>query len=258
MRQITLVLGTVTALCASLMAPAAASMELDQVLAMNYEARGGLKAIKSIQSLRMTGTTLAMGQVEAPMLIEVKRPNMVRVEFTVQGMTAVQAYDGEAAWMIMPFMGKPDPQPMPKAQAEGIVTQSDIDGVLVDWKDKGHTVELMGTEDVQGTPAYKLKVTRADGDETFIYLDTEHGIEILQTMQRTVPGQGTEMKFETYFSDYKQVGGVMMPHHLETHVGDRVLTNITVDSIEVNPEIPDERFVMPEPTPEAETEPATN
>ncbi len=247
MRHNTLAVTTVCALCAILLASPSTAAELDEVLAMNYEARGGLEALKSIESLRMEGTTLAMGQVEAPILIEVERPNKVRIEFTVQGMTGVQAYDGETAWMIMPFMGKTDPEPMSEAQAKEIVDQADIDGILVDWEAKGHTVELVGTEEVEGTETYKLKVTRASGDELFVYLDTEYGIEIMQTATRTVPGQGAEMEFVTYFSDYKDVGGVMMPHSLETRVGDQQLANITIQSVEVNSDIPDERFVMPEP-----------
>ena len=231
-----------------LVAPATTAADLDEILAMNYEARGGLEAIKSIQSLRMTGKTLAMGQVEAPILIEMKRLNKMRIEFTVQGMTGVQGYDGETAWMIMPFMGKPDPEPMPDAQAKELVDQADMDGILVDWQEKGHTVELLGTEDVEGTETYKLKVTRASGDEVFVYLDSEYGIEIMQSATRTVPGQGAEMEFVTYFSDYKEVAGVMMPHSMETRVGEQSLSNITVSEIEVNVDIPDDRFTMPEPT----------
>ena len=75
-----------------------------------------------------------------------KRPNKSRTEFTVQGMTGMQAYDGKNAWMVMPFMGKKDPEAMPAEGTKLVAEESDFDGPLVDWKEKGHKVELVGKE----------------------------------------------------------------------------------------------------------------
>jgi outer membrane lipoprotein-sorting protein len=227
--------------------------DLDEILAMNYETRGGLDTIRSIHSMRLHGTTLAMGQVEAPMTVELKRPNRLRMEFTLHGMTGVQAFDGETAWMVMPFLGSTEPELIPEAQARSFRQEADFDGMLVDWQDKGHTLELLGTEDVEGTEAYKIKVTRSDGDETLVYLDTEHCIELMTISTQVIPGQATEIEVVTILSDYKEVGGVMMAHHVESRSGDQVMAVVTIDSVEVNPEIADERFTMP-----AASEPGDN
>jgi hypothetical protein len=168
----------------------------------------------------------------------------------MQGMTGIQAYDGETAWMIMPFMGKSDPEVMADDQAKNMQEQADIDGPLVDWQEKGHKVELIGLEDVEGTEAYKIKVDLANGDVRYHYLDSEYFITIKQEGKTMM--QGNEVEFETVLSDYKEVGGLMFPHSIESKPkGAPSGQVITIDQIEVDVEVADDLFTMPAPTEEA-------
>ncbi len=222
--------------------------ELEEILSKNYESRGGLDKLKSMQSMRMHGKTLAMGQIEAPMTVEMKRPNRLRMEFTFNGMTGIQAFDGTTAWMVMPFLGKTEAEEIPAAEAESFRQDADFDGLLVDWKDKGHTLELLGTKDVEGTEAYELKATLANGNKTLIYLDTEHCIEMMVVSTQVIPGQGIEVEITTFLSDYKEVEGVLMAHSVESRTGEQVMALITIDSVEINPDIADDRFTIPATT----------
>jgi outer membrane lipoprotein-sorting protein len=163
-------------LCGVLALAGLASAEtLEEILAKNLEVRGGKDAILAVQTTRSTGTMRmggsAAGALEVPFTAEFKRPNKVRIEFTMQGMTAVQAYDGEVGWSIMPFLGKTEAEEMAEDQLKDIKEQADFDGVLVNYEEKGHAVELMGTEEVDGTPAYKVKVTKANGDVVNLFLE---------------------------------------------------------------------------------------
>ncbi len=88
-------------------AAAAASQTADELIAKNIEARGGLEKIQAIQTMRLTGT-LTVGDAAMPSVLEVKRPNKTRWEFTLRSQMAVQAYDGTTAWAIAPFAGKPE------------------------------------------------------------------------------------------------------------------------------------------------------
>ncbi|MEO1575236.1 MAG: hypothetical protein AAFU65_09790, partial [Pseudomonadota bacterium] len=97
----------------------AAAADLTDVLNCNYETLGGLDNIKAVESARMSGT-MTMGPMQAPFTIEFLQPNNVRLEFEVQGMTAVQAYDGETGWAVMPFMGKTTPEAMADDQLKSI------------------------------------------------------------------------------------------------------------------------------------------
>ena len=224
----------------------AQDMSVDDIIAKNIETRGGYDALKAVDAARVEGT-MNMGGMEAPFSIEYKRPQKVRMEFTMQGMTGVQAYDGESGWSVMPFMGKTDPEPMAEDQLKQIQDQADfIDGTLVDYADKGHTVELVGKEDVEGTEAYKLKVTKKNGDVVYSYLDTEYFLEFKQETKAEMMGQ--EVNMSVTFGDYKEVGDIVLAHSIEaTAEGAPAGQVITLKTVDLGAEVSDDRFVMPEP-----------
>lgn len=132
------------ALCAIGLSGAVYAEELktaDEVIAKNIEARGGLDVIKGIKTTRAEGT-MTMGPMQMPFTVEVARPSSMRIDFSFQGMQASQAYDGKSGWQIMPMMGKLDAEPMSEDELKQFKQQADIDGALVDYKAKGHKVEL--------------------------------------------------------------------------------------------------------------------
>lgn len=221
----------------------------DEIIALNLKARGGLEKIGGMKTAVMTGK-MGMGGMEMPFRVEWKRPNKVRREFTMQGMTGIMAYDGETAWQVMPFMGQTAPEKMPDSQAKDLVEQADLEGALVNYKDKGHQIEFLGTVDVEGTPAYKLKVTRKGGEVVNYYIDTESNLEIKADMKQEMNGQELEMSI--FFSDYKEVGGLMFPYAFEMRVpGMPAGQVLTFDKIELDGDVPADRFTMPAPAAEA-------
>lgn len=237
------------AMCGSVMAE-----ELEDILSKNYEAIGGKEAWEAVETVKMTGNmNMGGGQMEAPFQIEFKRPQKVRLEFTIQGMTGVQAYDGEVGWSLMPFMGKTEPEEMAEDQLKDIKDQADFDGLLLNYEEKGNTIELIGEEEVEGTPAIKLKVTKENGDIVYTFLDAEYFIEFRTETTREV--QGNEMQITNTIGDYKEVDGLIFPHSIEIAFGDMPAGQvITIDKIELGVEIEDSRFTMPEPAPAAEEE----
>ena len=241
------------ALAAVLVVPAGAEeLTLEEVLANHFDAIGGLEAWKALSSARLTGTMTAGPGVEAPFTMTFKRPLKARLEFTMQGMTGIQAYDGETAWMVMPFMGQSDPEVMPEDQAKAMRQQADLEGPLVDYEEKGHQVELVGREEIEGTESFKLKVTLDDGDVRYEYLDSEYFVVIKQ--EGTAEIQGHKVEFETTLSDYKEVDGLLFAHSIESKPkGAPHGQVITIDEIEVDAEVPDDLFVMPEKVPEEES-----
>lgn len=234
------------------LASPAVAQDLDEVLNNYYEAVGGLDAWKSVESMRMTGSIMMGGMgVEAPFVITTKRPKKVRLEFTFQGMTGIQAFDGETAWMLMPFMGKTDPEPMPEDMAKDIKDEADLDGALIGYQEEGHQLELLGLDETEGTKAYKIKVTKKNGDVEYYYLDAEYFIPIKVEGSREV--QGRVVEFETLLSDYKDVGGLMMPHSIESKPkGAPAGQVITINTIELNVPADDSLFVMPEKSTEGQ------
>lgn len=234
------------ALAAALAAPARAQeLTRDEVLKRHYEAQGGLEKMKAVETVKMTGRMLMGPGMEAAFVRLAKRPNRFRMEFTVQGMTGVQAYDGETAWMHLPFIGRAEPEVMPGDLAKQIIEDADIDGPLVDYEEKGHQVELVGKEDVEGSPAYKLKVTLKSGEVTYYYLDAEYFLPIKTASKRTI--QGTEFNVETSLGDYREVGGLMMPFSIRVKGQGPAEQAIIVDAVELNVPVDDAQFKMPKP-----------
>jgi outer membrane lipoprotein-sorting protein len=233
----------VAAALGTLYAGPVAAQSLDDVLEKHYEAIGGLDAWQGVQSVKLSGTMVLMGgAMEAPITIMQKRPAKARVEFTVQGMQGVQAYDGETAWIQMPFLGSPDPEPAPAEMVSQMKEQADIDGPLVGWQDEGHTLELVGKEDVDGTETFKVKVTHSSGEVSHYYLDSEYYLPIKVTAVRNV--QGAESEITTILGAYKEVQGLILPFSIEvtSPMGPQV---ISFETIEVNVSLDDGIFAMP-------------
>jgi len=155
------------------------------------------------------------------------------------------AYDGKSGWMLMPFGGKKDPEPMGEDDLREAQEQSDIDGEFVDYKEKGNKVEYVGKEPVECTDAYKLKVTLKTGTVEYFYLDADSYLIIKEESKRTV--RGVERESETTLGDYKKVEGLIFPYSIETGAkGQPQKQKITVEKIEINPVIDESRFKMPE------------
>ncbi len=239
----------------------AADLTLDEVLASHYEALGGIDTWKAIESVRFAGT-MSMGPgMDAPFTMTMERPDRIRLEFTIQGMTGIQASDGETAWMLMPFMGQTEPQPMPEDQAEQLVEQADIEGPLFDWEAKGTQLELIGAEEMEGTKVYKLKLTKKNGEVRYHYLDSKSFVAIKQEGKTKVQGQ--EMDIETAIGGYEQVclatsavvdaetpcdgATLVLPYSIESKAkGAPVGQTITIESVAINPgDIEEGFFAMP-------------
>src|SRR6266436_1932812 len=219
---------------------------VDELVAKNIEAKGGATAMKNLQTLRTTGKLLVpvQGLIELGYLQMKKRPDEVRTEASLQGMTQIEAYDGKEGWKVSPFFGRKDPERMSADDVKALVEDTEMDGPLADWKTKGSTVEYLGTEDVDGTPAHKLKVVRKNGDVSFVYLDPDHFLEIRIVTQRI--RHGAQEEVETDLGDYEQAGGVFIPTSIEVgRKGAQDKQVIVIDKVQANVPVDDTIFHFP-------------
>jgi outer membrane lipoprotein-sorting protein len=219
------------------------AQSLDEVLAKNYQARGGFDKLRALTAMKVTGKIVVSDQrLELPMVLWQKNPNKLRIENTFQDKVIVQAYDGQKAWWIMPFMA-PDAREMSQEQSKEFKEQADFENPLVVYKEKGYKLELLGKEDMEGTPVFKLKLTKGDGREIYFYLDAASGIDLKNTM--VLKAGETETINEIIFSDYKPVNGLLLPFHIENRTNGKTQAQLTVATIEINQVIDDAIFVMP-------------
>jgi hypothetical protein len=216
----------------------------DEIIAKYIKTVGGAEKIDAIKTLRRTGKFTGGGGFEAVVIHENKRPQMARQEFSIQGMTGVTAYDGKTGWKIEPWGGKKDPEALGEEEMKGIQEDADFDGPLVNYQQKGNKVEFVGAEPVEGTDAFKLKVTLKNGDVRYYFMDTDYYVPIKIESKRTV--RGAEREFETSLGDYKEVAGVYLPHSIESGLkGSPNKSQITFEKIEANVALDDGRFKQP-------------
>jgi len=228
---------------AALAAPLTAQTA-DEIIAKYLTNVGGMAKIQAVTTLRRTGKVVLGGGFEAGVIEESKRPNKLRQEFVFQGMTGVNAYDGKTGWKIEPWQGKKDPEALSEEEMKQIVEDADFDEALVNYRQKGNKVEFTGTEQVEGTDVYKLKVTLASGDLRYYYMDTDYYVPIKIDIKRMI--RGAEQEFETTLGDYKAVAGWYLPYSIETtRTGSEDTQKITFDKIEANVPVDDGRFAKP-------------
>lgn len=217
------------------------SQTADELIAKNIEARGGMEKMKAIKTLRMTGKFDGFG-FTATVGQENQRPNLVRETFSLQGMSQIQAYDGSAGWQIQPFGGKKTPELMGEDDLRDLLLDADFDGPLVDYKEKGSTVEYLGHDQVDGDDALRLKITLKNGDIIYDYLDPDTFMEIRREIQQFI--RGSQRDRVVGLGSYKPVNGVMYPFSIsqgpKNHPDEQTVTvrkleaNVTIDPADFN------------------------
>lgn len=223
----------------------AISQTAEELVSKNIEAKGGLDKITAIKTVRISGKAVTADGTPVTLVIENMRPNLVRENFTIAGMTGVEAYDGSAGWQIQPFGGRKDPQLMGDDDLRDLLLEADAEGPIIDYKAKGNTVEFLGHDVVDGDDALRLKVTLKNGDIVYYYLDPDTFLEIRKETQEFIRGSVKETV--TDLGSYKPVAGVMFPFSLTFGQKDdpnRSLT-VTVDKVEVNPPLDVSEFAVP-------------
>ena len=216
----------------------------DELINKNLEARGGLDKIKAMHSYRMSGK-VRQGGFTAEVGEEAKEPDLLRQTVTIQGMTAIAAYDGSIGWQISPFGGRKDPERVGDDDLRDLVEDADFHGPLVDYKAKGHTVEYLGHETVDGDDALRLKVILKNGDIIYYYLDPDTYLEIRKEVQEFIRGSVRENV--TDLGSYKPVGGVMFPFSVAGGPKNDPSSwqNVTYKTIEVNVSLANSDFALP-------------
>jgi hypothetical protein len=236
-----------------LSSPALLAQTVDEIVAKALAARGGIPAIKAIETERLVGH-ISFGQnPPGAFIVEIKRPGKMREEIGLGAKTLVQTTDGSSGWKLMTADGIGDAVALTAGEVRNMAGGADIDGPLLNYKTKGNRIELIATEKVGDKTAYKLKVTDKTGDVRYDYIDSDSFLEIKWEGQ--AENAGEKNTFASYFSDYRRVKGVMFAFSITSgtaqHPGGQ---KIVFDKIETNVPLDDALFGKPAmPLPKAGT-----
>ena len=217
------------------------AQDVDEVLNNHFETIGQKNLLK-VKTIQAAGKASMMG-METPFKMINKRPGMIKVIIEIQGSEIVQAYDGKTVWMINPMTGSAEPVDLTGPEADGLMESADVDGQLWNYKEKGHQLELDGTEDVDGTETFVLKLTKKNGNIDYYYLDQESYL-IIKIKSKTIMN-GSEIEAEALLSNYQDVEGYIMPFTTEQRVGGQTAMTIMIEEVKVNVELDDAMFSKP-------------
>lgn len=218
---------------------------LDEIVKKAIEARGGLEKIKAVQSERITGQiSLAQG-IDGTLILELKRPHKLYSEIGVEGQKVLRVYDGKSAgWTVNPFTENKDVVEMSPDELKGMPDESDADGPLVDYKAKGSKVELVGKEETEGKPVYRLKITSMSGEVRSYLIDGTTFLTTKWEGMRKVLDR--ELPWECSLSDYRDVQGLKFPFKIDQgSPGTEYRQTLIVEKVEINPKIDDSHFAKP-------------
>jgi hypothetical protein len=231
----------------------ARAQTVEDVVRRYLAARGGIEKLRSVQSLRLTGTMELPG-VTAPFVLELARPGRMRTEFTVEGQKGVRGWDGRNAWEVLPLPGEKARLMSPEDAAEARA-QADVDlSPLVDATAKGYAIELVGRDRLPGGDTWKLLVRGNDVPPRTLHVDAKTHLVVQTVDTRTV--EGREVEFVTEVGDYGTEHGLVFPHRIEVGPrGSLERQTLVIHSVEVNPALGPSRFAMPASPPAPRTRP---
>jgi hypothetical protein len=195
----------------------------DEVVGKVIEAQGGLTKLKSIQSIKQQGNIEFSGQ-KVPYNVYIIHDKILKVEFTFNGLTGYQLMAKDSGYQFSPFQGMTTPERMTAEDISQGLDNLDIQGVLIDYAQKGHTIELMEPEDVDGVDAIQLKVNLKSGKTLFYFIDPDT-YYIIRTKVKGISNGQEYTNISNNYNFKATSNGVILPYTID---------NITYDNIEVN------------------------
>jgi len=213
----------------------ATAQTADEIVQKHVEAIGGADNWKKVNSTRVEGSFNVQGN-DVSITITRLQDKGLRQDISVAGMTGYVIITPTAGTSYLPFQGQSEAQPMPADVLKEGQYQLDVHGVLVDYKAKGHTVELLGKETIDGTECNKLKVTLAGGKVFTYYIDTKNNYLVRSITKQHANGQEIEQTIS--FSNFQKLPeGITVPMTITQQFGD-----ITVSKMEINKPVDESIF----------------
>jgi outer membrane lipoprotein-sorting protein len=231
-------------LAAALFAHAALCQSLDEISARALAASGGAKALTAVKTVRMTGRISFGTEPASPIVVEMKRPGKIRAELAFAKGPFMQVFDGKTGWVVSPFKEGPQPIEMSPAETRDVAETADFDGVFLEPKRRGISLELLGREMVEGKPAIKLRVTWKNGVERILDIDAASYLKV--KWEGALGDPAAKNVQESVFSDYREAGGIRLPFMIRSHAkAGGADQEIVFEKIEVNVPLDDARFTRP-------------
>lgn len=224
-----------------------AEQRVEEIVENSWRALGGRDRWQAIGTLEIAGTQTSFSQAPRPFLVQRQRPNLYRFDHYELTHEFIIAYDGEMAWwkrtLLIAAKGN-WPLAAPVQWAEWITADAEFDYPFLSYRERGHHLDFQGEFDLDGEPTYELEVTLRNGHVQQWYIAVDSYLPVARIDSIFYVKIPQERR--TYFSDYREIGGVMVPYHIELEYGNEYRV-MDVDEVRLNAEIDPRVFELPPP-----------
>ena len=210
---------------------AIAQSKLENILEKVIETMGGKEKLMTIKTIKKMGNGEQQG-VKFPINFYAVHNISERTDFSFNGLTGYQIVTKDSGFNFSPFGGMATPERMTDEDVKLSSDDLDMETSLVNYQAKGHTIELMENEDIDGVDAIQLRVNLKNGKTVFYFIDPDT-YYIIRTTAKGVSNGQEFTNTSNYYNFKKTKEGILFPFTVD---------NVTYDSIEINIPLDDKLF----------------
>lgn len=204
---------------------------VEEIIQKHTTAMGGLDVFNKVSTLKMTGVVTTQG-MDLPLTTQIINGKGVRTDVEAMGQAVVNVYFNGTGWTINPFAGSTEATDLTGVQLNDLKTQAYLASNLMDYKNRGHQVELLGQEEVEGINTFKIKMTIKEDGRVTTYNITNDYMLLRSVTKREMQGQ--EFDVETFYSDFKEFGGIKIACSRIQKIDGQVFQEVNIEKAELN------------------------
>ncbi|MEW6412609.1 MAG: retropepsin-like aspartic protease [Candidatus Zixiibacteriota bacterium] len=216
------------------------AVELSELLIQSAGGEAALETLRNLQAWEVHGRAMLNGQ-QATFVQYFVRPNRQYTELTFPEFSVVQAFDGEVAWQT-DLNGR-------VSELEGYARKEIVENVYLEsfeylFSDSlARIATYIGLEEQGGEVRHKVAFYPLGSDTLYAFFDTLTGL------REVVISNADQLQSYTYLDDYRDVSGLMVPHHTWNEVPEALAKmEFWVDTFLINSPVDSSIFSKPEQT----------
>lgn len=227
-----------------LAAPLIHAEDADNIARIHVEAIGGKMRLGLLQSLQAEGQVF-IDDRRLDFTLIAQRPNRLRMETRSGERTIVQATDGaNAPWQMFTGANPSKPTSLIGDESREFAADAEFDDPLVDYAERGYTLDYAGKISWNEKQVFRLFVTRRFTAGYYLLVDTEtYFIVEKQAVRRLESGR--EVSIETRYEDFRPVAGIIMPHRIIALAEGKPLHETVMRRVQANVSVRDGIFTKP-------------
>lgn len=215
----------------------------DEVIQHYTTTMGGLEAFNKITTAKITGTLSTQGK-DLPITTQIINGKSMRADVFVGEQSVNNVYDNGKAWKINPFANAASATEVTGSELVTFKAQASLANNLMDYKKRGHQVELLGQAEMEGSKVFIIKLmSKEDGKITNYFINTNTYLLVKSITKREL--SGAEYDAATYYTDIAEINGLKFCRHFTTKIDGAVYQEVKYEKIELNVPVDEKIFLKP-------------